>query len=204
MPIAQAFAAAEHIAPDLREVKERFPEGKNRIRAPGGSYVPLGSTAKPVRLAAVTDGPLHWFEGTSPEAWRIIAGSVSSGGILMSTWVPPRSRPMPPPKRPEPRPFVSDGPNPFTDWARRNPVRTLVDVDAHGYFLASWRNERTASVKVYANESWHDYGPDQRHGVDSFDLWCSLNGFWDDATNKPERGKAARSLGLISVAGGGQ
>src|SRR5262249_2239352 len=94
-------------------------------------------------------------------------------------------------------PINAVGANPFEAWALAHPVETLVDVGRDGYFRASWRDERTASVYLYPDGHWHDFGGDPRPGRDSLGLWCSLTGYWDAASNQPQRAQAARALGLL-------
>jgi hypothetical protein len=210
--LALALAAAERIAPELGDVPERFPNldggHAHPIRLPGGRYLPVGVDRRPVPVlvaAAPEAGEPAWVEATRPEGWALIAASVTTAAILTSTYVPPHERPAPspPPRRAAPArtPVDADGANPFAAWALAHPVETLVQVERGSYFKASWRDERTASVHLYPDGHWHDYGGDHRHGVDSFDLWCSLHGHWDEAANKPRRVEAARALGLLPAGG---
>ncbi len=198
-----AMAAVEHIAPELRDVPERFPDptsphGK-RLRLPGGVYLPIGSAPVPVQVAeAPNGGAPTWVDGTTPEAWSIIAGSVSRAAILHATYVPLVARP----KRPQPRRLMQKRPalrlvggeNPFERFNAAHSIDSLVEVGRDGTFKAPWRDERTASVHVYPDGHWHDFGPDQRHGKDAFDLWCAIEGHWDTGANRPDRRAALRAL----------
>jgi len=203
---AWAIAAAERIAPELRAVKERFPDlsekGGARVRLPGGAYVRADGTRQPVKVAAGTaDGPGAWLDGTTPAAWALIGVALSDPAILATTFVPRDHRPT---RQAPARPFLKQGLRQvrasqsgdhfYAQFNAAHPIASLVDVGRDRTFLAPWRDEDTASVHVYDDGHWHDYGPDRRHGRDAFDLWCALNGYWDRATNRPDRRGAMRAL----------
>jgi hypothetical protein len=203
-----ALARCHRLAPELATIPEHFPNDDangGRLRLPGGRYRPQRGPAVPVLLAAGrSDLPLFWLGGTTPLAWALLGAAVSRAAVLRATWLPPAERP---PSRPwaptraavrSVRPVAADGA--FVErlraWSDANPIESLVQV-RHRKFLASWRGEDTASVHLYPDNHWFDFGGDRRHGRDSFDLWCCLNGYWDAATNRPRRVDAARALGLL-------
>jgi hypothetical protein len=214
---AGAMARAERLAPCLRRVQERFPNDAasngGRIRLPGGHYLPVKGKPVPVLVAAGRHNAAPiWLDGTTPAPWALIGCAVSQAGILTSTWLPPAERPQLKPatvptsqKRATVRlPAVQGGlVECIRAWSAANPAENLVRVKHHK-FAASWRGESVPSVHLYDDGHWHDYGGDQRHGQDSFDLWCSLNGYWDASTNRPRRVEAARALGLLAKRGGTQ
>ena len=207
---AWAIAAAERLAPELRAVEERFPDltekGGARVRLPGGSYVLPDGSRRPVRVAAGTaDGPGAWLDGTTPAAWALIGAALSDPAILATTFVPRADRPKPQPARTQwrPRPGLTirggrgsghGGDDIFARFNAEHSIEDMVDVGRDHTFVAPWRQEKTASVHVYDDGHWHDFGPDRRHGRDAFDLWCALNGYWDVATNRPDRRAALRAL----------
>jgi len=210
---AWAIAAAERIAPELRAVRERFPDlsekGGARVRLPGGAYVRADGTRQPVKVAAGTAaGPGAWLDGTTPAAWALIGVALSDPAILATTFVPRDHRPT---RQAQPRPPLKQGLRQvraprlgdsfYAPFNAAHPIASLVDVGRDRTFLAPWRNEDTASVHVYADGHWHDFGPDRRHGRDAFDLWCALNGYWDVATNKPDRRGAMKALRGTEAAG---
>lgn len=206
---AWAISAAERLAPELRTVDERFPDltekGGARVRLLGGAYVLPDGTRRPVLVAAGTmDGPSDWLDGTTPAAWELIGAAVSDPAILAATFVPRGERPQPPrPQRPPRRlkPGVTiraaqggDHADIFARFNAEHTIESMVDVGRDRKFIAPWRHEDTASVHVYDDGHWHDYGPDGRHGRDAFDLWCALQGYWDEARNRPDRRVALRVL----------
>ncbi len=77
----------------------------------------------------------------------------------------------------------------------------MVTIDRKGKFCAPWRHEEVASVHVYPDGGWYDFGKDKRHGKDAFDLWCALNGYWNAVANKPDRKAAYRFLNPRSQGG---
>ncbi len=204
---ARALAVVEHLSPELAATKERFPDPKSsnggRLRWPGGRYLPIAVTPTPVLVAeGVAWGRPTWHEGTTPEGWAAIAGSVTPVGIIAATWIPAIVRPIPPqalpPHPPQARrvrvPRPTDDGFDFAAFNAANPIASLVAVDKRGYFKAPWRDERTASVHVYADgQRWKDFGPDKRGG-DAFDLWCALHGHWDCSKNRPDLKAAIRAL----------
>lgn len=204
---ARALAVVEHLSPELAATRERFPDPKStnggRLRWPGGVYLPIAAPPAPILVAAgVAHGRPAWHDGTTTEAWATIAGSVTSAGIIAATWIPAAVRPTPPPVSAPHAPRTARVHVPHTtgqgfDFAAfnaANPIDRLVNVDKRGYFTAPWRDERTASVHVYADgRRWKDFGPDGRGG-DAFDLWCALHGHWDKAANKPDHKAALRIL----------
>ncbi len=202
-PPAWAIAAAERLAPELRALDERFPNLKSkdglRIRLPGGSYVLPDGTRRPVKVAAGTvDGPGPWLDGTAPEAWALIGAAGSDPAILRATFVPRAERPQAPKGRPKAGVRQVHAPRGggafFAGFNAENPIESMVTVDRRGFFSAPWRDERTPSVHVYADgKRWKDFGPSDRGG-DAFDLWCALNGYWDEGTEKPDRRAAYRAL----------
>lgn len=193
---AWAIAAAERLAPELRDVDERFPDlkekGGARVRLPGGAYVTADGRRLPTRIAAGTaDGPGEWLDGTTPAAWALIGMALSNPAILAATFVPREERPKPrAPWRPK-HGVVIRAPHEdndiFAQFNTQNPIEHLVDVSRENKFKAPWRDEATPSVHVYDDGHWHDFGPDGRHGKDAFDLWCALRGYWDTGANKPDR-----------------
>ncbi len=195
---AWAIAAAERIAPELRTVEERFPDlnekGGARVRLPGGAYVTGDGRRIPTQVAAgMKDGPGEWLDGTTPDAWALIGVALSDPEILGSTFVPREERPR---AQWRPKPGVTiraprSGDDFFDLFNADNPIEGLVEIGRDRKFVAPWRNEDTPSVHVYDDGHWHDFGPHGRHGLDAFDLWCALNGYWNEATNRPDR-KAAR------------
>ena len=207
---AWAIAAAERLAPELRDVGERFPDlsekGGGRVRLPGGSYVLPDGTRRPVQVAAGTDeGPRAWLDGTTPEAWALISVALSDPAILGATFVPRAERPQRATDAPavrlkaglrQVRPVDARGAgdDPYARFNAAHPIESLVDVGRDHKFTAPWRAEDTASVHVYDDGHWHDFGPDGRHGRDAYDLWCALNGYWDAAANRPDRRAARRAL----------
>jgi ribosomal protein L32 len=201
-----ALAAAETIGRELRAVPERFPDPNTttggRLRLPGGVYLPVGGTPVPVRVALAPEvGQPAWVDATTVEGLRVIAGAVSDPAILEATYVPPELRPKPrvaprarPPLR-SPAPGRMAGSDDFfARFNREHPLESMVDIGRDHKFSAPWREERTPSVHVYDDGHWHDFGPDGRHGKDAFDLYCAINGYWDTATNKPDRKAAYRAL----------
>jgi len=202
-PPAWAIAAAERLAPELRALDERFPNLTSkdglRIRLPGGSYVLPDGTRRPVRVTAGTvDGPGPWLDGTAPEAWALIGAAGSDPAILRATFVPRDERPQAPKRRPKAGVRQVHAPRGggafFAGFNAENPIESMVTVDRRGFFSAPWRDERTPSVHVYADgKRWKDFGPSDRGG-DSFDLWCALNGYWAEGTEKPDRRAAYRAL----------
>jgi hypothetical protein len=209
-----AMARAEYLAPALRKARERFPDGSSnggRIRLPGGCYLPINGKPVAVRVAAGRqDMPLVWLDGTIPLAWALIGCAVSQAGILTSTWLPPSERPQFKPVTVAPirktvRPANLQGSlvERVQAWSAANPVTSLVSVK-HNKFVASWRRETVASVHYYDDDGhWWDYGG-KFGGRDSFDLYCRLNGYWDEGSNKPRRVEAARALGILPEKGAGQ
>ncbi len=207
---AWAIAAAERLAPELRDVGERFPDlsekGGARVRLPGGAYVLPDGTRRPVQVAAgAGEGPRAWLDGTTPAAWALIGAALSDPAILATTFVPRADRPKPQPARTQwrPRPGLTirggrgsghGGDDIFARFNAEHSIEDMVDVGRDHTFVAPWRQEKTASVHVYDDGHWHDFGPDRRHGRDAFDLWCALNGYWDVATNRPDRRAALRAL----------
>jgi len=207
---AWAIAAAERLAPELRDVGERFPDlsekGGARVRLPGGAYVLPDGTRRPVQVAAGTgEGPRAWLDGTTPAAWALIGAALSDPAILDTTFVPRADRPKPQPARTlwRPRPGITirggrgsghGGDDIFARFNAEHSIEDMVDVGRDHTFVAPWRQEKTASVHVYDDGHWHDFGPDRRHGRDAFDLWCGLHGYWDVATNRPDRRAALRAL----------
>jgi len=204
--VARALKAAEHIAPTLATRHERFPDptksNGGRLRLPGGMYLPVNQASAVVRVAVgvAEQGPI-WHDGTSPEGWATIAAAVSDGAILEATYLPFDKRPQAPrraavPRRDAPKVERTGSGDFFARFNADNPVESMVQVDQRGsrtYFKAPWRDERTASVILNNDGSWHDFGSG-RHGKDAFDLYCAMNGHWDEVTNKPERKTAYRAL----------
>jgi len=201
---AWAIAAAERIAPELRDVQERFPDlnekGGARVRLLGGAYVTDTGRRLPTQVAAGTkNGPRAWLDGTTPEAWALIGAAVSDPAILATTFVPREDRPKLRPARHAPplrrRPLTpGQGDEFFARFNAQNPIESMVDIDRRGFFTAPWRPERTASVHVYADGMrWKDFGPDKRGG-DAFDLWCALNGYWPAGADRPDRKAAYGAL----------
>ncbi len=204
--VARALKAAEHIAPTLATRHERFPDptksNGGRLRLPGGMYLPVNQASAVVRVAVgvAEQGPI-WHDGTSPEGWATIAAAVSDGAILEATYLPFDKRPQAPrraavPRRDAPKVERTGSSDFFARFNADNPVESMVDLDQRGprtYFKAPWRDERTASVILNGDGSWHDFGSG-RHGKDAFDLYCAMNGYWDEATNKPDRKSAYRAL----------
>ncbi len=204
-----ALAVAEHLAPELAGLAERFPNPNmtngGRLRLPGGCYLPVGAVPTPVRVALVTaDGPLTWHEGTDPHAWAAIAGAVNTAAAITATWAPPdtRERLIPKHKRAQPhrrkpkRPAWRGraGDDFFAQFNAAHPIESLVDVLGNHKFRAPWRaDERTASVHLFDDGHWHDFGPGNRHG-DAFDLWAALNGYWPPGRDRPDRKGAYRAL----------
>jgi len=211
---AWAISAAERLAPELRAVDERFPDltekGGARVRLLGGAYVLPDGTRRPVRIAAGTmDGPSDWLEGTTPAAWELIAAAVSDPAILAATFVPRKDRPQQarPQRRLKPGITIRaprEGEDIFARFNAEHLIESMVDVGRDRKFVAPWRHEDTASVHVYDDGHWHDYGPDGRHGRDAFDLWCALQGYWDEARNRPDRAAAVRALRGGMAQGAGQ
>jgi hypothetical protein len=132
------------------------------------------------------------------------ATTMSEASILEAVYIPAEMRPKPAPEpaRPVHKPAgLSDGQSAerfdFAKWSRENPVERMVDLDRGNKFYAPWRRESQPSVQYYpADGHWHDFGPDGRHGVDSFDLFCAMNDCWDEGTNRPDRAVALRLLGV--------
>lgn len=203
---AWAIAAAERLAPELRAVEERFPDlkekGGARVRLPGGSYVLPDGRRRPVLVAAGTvDGPGTWFDGTTPEAWALIGAALSDPAILAATFVPRDDRPKRAAARTlwRPKPGITirgshGGDDIFARFNAEHSIEDMVDVGRDHKFVAPWREEKTASVHVYDDGHWHDHGPDKRHGRDAFDLWCALNGYWNEGANRPDRKAAYAAL----------
>jgi len=211
---AWAIAAAERLAPELRDVGERFPalseKGGARVRLPGGAYVLPDGTRRPVQVAAgAGEGPRAWLDGTTPAAWALISVALSDPAILGATFVPRAERPRRSAEAPavrlkaglrqvqvqvQVRPADARGDSPYARFNAEHSIEDMVDVGRDHTFVAPWRQEKTASVHVYDDGHWHDFGPDRRHGRDAFDLWCALNGYWDVATNRPDRRAALRAL----------
>lgn len=193
------LAAVRTIAPELAELKEMFPNpdasNGHRLRLPGGYYLPVGAPRVAVDVAlGDASGRPSWVCGVTPEGLTVIASAVSRAAILQSIFVPPAQRirikqaaHSPQVKRRPVGPVMREGDDIFATFNVQNPVESLVDVNRENKFKAPWRDEDTASVQVYPDGHWHDFGPDGRHGVDGFDLWCALRGFWDTAANKPDR-----------------
>jgi len=205
---ARALAAAEHRAPDLATLREHFPNPKasdgGRLRAPGGQYLPVGKPAVPVQVAIAAEwGMPDWQDGTTSAGWAVIAAAVSRADILEVTFIPPNKRPQQRAVRPKAEarrlPAAANGEasgNVFADFNRDHPIETLVELVQKGartFFKAPWRDERTASVILNPDGSWHDFG-DNRHGKDAFDLYCAMNKYWDENANKPDRKAAYRAL----------
>jgi predicted nucleic acid-binding Zn-ribbon protein len=63
----------------------------------------------------------------------------------------------------------------------RTSIHDLLTLEANGYALATWRGERNASVKLYGDNTWADFGGDptrpdrQCDGGDALNLFCRLN-----------------------------
>jgi hypothetical protein len=59
--------------------------------------------------------------------------------------------------------------------ARHN-VADMLEVNAHGYGLATWRGERTASVKLTESNGFIDYGASATvKAGDALELWCLVH-----------------------------
>jgi len=201
-----ALAAVRTIAPDLAEVKEMFPNpgasNGHRIRLPGGYYLPVGAPRVAVDVARGDEsGRPVWVPGVAQEGLAVIGGALSRAAILQHTFVPPARRlkltyaaDAPPVKRRETVKVSGEGRAFFDRFNAQNPLDSMVTVNHQKKFRAPWRTEEVASVHVYPDGSWHDFGKDKRHGKDAFDLWCGLNNYWDVAANKPDRKAAYRFL----------
>ncbi len=116
---ARGFAALYHLAPELKDVPECFPNPKSsdggRLRLPCGVYHPKNGPPVPVLVALATASgrDLEWKDGATPEAWALIPAAVSPAGILETTWLPPDQRPAPPVvpvRRPAPIPVAETHP----------------------------------------------------------------------------------------------
>jgi len=201
-----ALAAVRTIAPDLAEVKEMFPNPEvsngHRIRLPGGYYLPVGAPRVAVDVAVGDEsGRPVWVSGVTQEGLAVIGAALSRAAILMHTFVPPARRmklmhaaDAPPVTRRQQVTVSGDGRAFFDRFNAQNPIESMVTVNRKGKFCAPWRHEEVASVHVYPDGGWYDFGADKRHGKDAFDLWCALNGYWDAAANKPDRKAAYRAL----------
>ncbi len=210
---ARGFAALYHLAPELQDVPECFPNPKSsdggRLRLPCGVYHPKDGPPVPVQVAMATASrrDLEWKDGATPEAWALIPAVVSPAGILETTWLPPDQRPAPPvvPVRRTvpaavPRIAYTGGETLAEVVAQFNaqyPLESLVTVNRHGYFTSPWREERTPSTKVYDNNTWCDFSQGSRRGGDALALWCALHNYWPEGEEKPDRLGALRSLGLL-------
>jgi len=211
---AHAIAGIEAIALELATLAERFPNpgAKNgqRIRIPGGGYVEKGFGTIPIPvpfLSSIVNGVPQWVAGNTPAAWRIIAASVSDASLLplASPSSSPESEmrqetPTLPSTRSQAKPIrATDAFTGGFDYRRFNnehPIEHQVEIGRDNKFLASWRNERTASVTFYPKDGhWWDYGRNGRNGRDAWGLWCAINGYWDEANNKPDH-KAGRAAAL--------
>jgi len=201
-----ALAAVRTIAPELAEVKEMFPNpdvsNGHRIRLPGGYYLPVGAprVAVDVALGDETGRPA-WVSGVTQAGLAIIGSALSRASILQHTFVPPTQRiaikkavSAPPVKRRGTVKVSGQGRAFFDRFNAQNPIEGMVTVGRNKKFPAPWRHEEVASVHVYPDGSWHDFGKDKLHGKDAFDLWCALNGYWDAVANKPDRKAAYRFL----------
>jgi len=212
---ARGFAALYHLAPELKDVPECFPNPKSsdggRLRLPCGVYHPKNGPPVPVLVALATASgrDLEWKDGATPEAWALIPAAVSPAGILETTWLPPDQRPAPPvvpARRPAPIPVAETHPAQnggesleeiIDRFNAQHPVDALITANAHGYFSSPWRQERTPSAKVYDNNTWTDYSQGNRRGGDPLALWCALNNYWPEGAEKPDRLGALRHLGLL-------
>jgi len=212
---ARGFAALYHLAPELKDVPECFPNPKSsdggRLRLPCGVYHPKNGPPVPVLVALATASgrDLEWKDGVTPEAWALIPAAVSPAGILETTWLPPDQRPAPPVipvRRPAPIPVAETHPGQQVEesleeiidrFNAQHPVDALITANAHGYFSSPWRQERTPSAKVYDNNTWTDYSQGSRRGGDALALWCALNNYWPEGAEKPDRLGALRHLGLL-------
>jgi len=212
---ARGFAALYHLAPELKDVPECFPNPKSsdggRLRLPCGVYHPKNGSPVPVLVALATASgrDLEWRDGATPEAWTLIPAAVSPAGILETTWLPPDQRPAPPVvpvRRAAPIPVAETHPGQnggesleeiIDRFNAQHPVDALITANAHGYFSSPWRQERTPSAKVYDNNTWTDYSQGSRRGGDALALWCALHNYWPEGAEKPDRLGALRHLGLL-------
>lgn len=212
---ARGFAALYHLAPELKDVPECFPNPKSsdggRLRLPCGVYHPKNGPPVPVQVALATASgrDLEWKDGITPAAWVLIPAAVSPAGILETTWLPQDQRPAPPVipvRRPAPAPVAETHPGQqvgesleeiIDRFNAQHPVDALITANAHGYFSSPWRQERTPSAKVYDNNTWTDYSQGSRRGGDALALWCALHNYWPEGAEKPDRLGALRHLGLL-------
>jgi hypothetical protein len=201
MDATHALAVLEHLAPELAQIPEHFPNPRTkdgaRLRVLGGTYLTKTGPA-PVRLATVgPDGALVWHLGTDPAGWAAIAASVNSAAALMATWAPPGDRERLDRAKPQPRPHpplrTARAATSIDEFKARHRLQDLVDINQRGYFRAPWRDERTASVRAYPDGRFFDYGPDKRSG-DVFDLWCAVRGYWPAGAERPDYRAAAAAL----------
>ncbi len=142
-----------------------------------------------------------WVSGVTQEGLAVIGGALSRAAILTHTFVPPARRiklmhaaDAPSVKRRETVTVSGEGRAFFDRFNAQNPIESMVTVNRKGKFCAPWRHEEVASVHVYPDGGWYDFGKDKRHGKDAFDLWCALNGYWNAVANKPDRKAAYRFL----------
>lgn len=67
-------------------------------------------------------------------------------------------------------------------YSARHPLSDILPLERNGYALAQWRDERTASVKFYVDNTWCDHGaggvrPDgSKDGGDALELSCRVTG----------------------------
>jgi hypothetical protein len=197
-----AYAHVCRLSPTLAGIKEHWPQtGGQMVRLPCGLYHhPDGRPAERCDLQdlAVRD------EG----GYDVLDLAALPAALTPAAIVPPLPPADPPPPRPEPpkppRPPSDDGTCPgsvIAAYNARTTVYDLVTVQRDGYFLAVWRGERTASVKVYDDGArWVDYGGggmrgDGTHdGGDVFELRCRLESV-HGKTKAEVCGEVAREMG---------
>jgi hypothetical protein len=204
-----AQLACEVIAPELRTMRERFPDPEakdgRRIRFPLGAYRPKEGPPVPVKVGYVR-GPadMAWCDGTEPRAWAVLTSAISDAAILETTYIPVVCRDQPPPPK-ERRAARTGGRAGNFDFARfnsQNPIEGLADwvrVGAHQKCLAPWRNESQPSVALFQDGRWFDFGDERYFGRDAFDFWAAREGHFNpdnDAGKKVDFEAAFRALGV--------
>jgi hypothetical protein len=200
---AAARATALAIAPELADVREYWPHptSAQAARLPFGYYSRPGAAAWcPVMIGEETlaglEAALRVYESPkTPAAW------VNRPAEVPRTLLEPPSAPPPPSQvflpgdrslplaMSDPRWLATYGdrpPPPWFAWTAgqaaayfnaRHEVAELLPLEGNGYARASWRGERTPSVRVYVDH-WLDYGAGGRRddgtpdGGDALEAFC--------------------------------
>jgi len=203
------------LAPELRQVREHWPNGDNRVRLPAGIYRYSEEPTWCILLDA--DGVQLSTDGLS--GVQAMMQRPTPGNIIPK-YVPepsePRKATRPAATPPGQHRIISAANDPrwqakhaehnnfkreftisqITAWFdATHLVEDILPPENNGYGLARWRDERTASVFLDRKLNlWCDFGAggildDGTHdGGDAFDLYCRVNGLGrDEAARKAAR-----------------